>query len=78
MSFGPARRFFARRRFLFGLFGNATARHAAAEVQHDVIIERTGVRLLIGDAQFRQQLQNDVRLDLEFSSQLVDANFTHT
>jgi len=60
------------------LFGKATARNAAAEIQHDVIIERTGVRLLIGNAQFRQQLQNDVRLDLEFSSQLVDANFTHT
>jgi hypothetical protein len=63
---------------LLALFAKATAGNPAAEVQHDVIIERTGVRLLIGDAQFRQQLQNDVRLDLEFSSQLVDANFTHT
>jgi hypothetical protein len=67
-----------RRRLLLRLFGKPAARNPAAEVQHDVIIERTGVRLLIGDAQFRQQLQNDVRLDLEFSSQLVDANFTHT
>jgi hypothetical protein len=50
----------------------------AAEIQHHVVVERTGVRLLVGDAQFRQQLQNDVRLDFEFSSQLVDANFTHT
>jgi len=63
---------------LLGLVGNAPSRNPAAEVQHDIIIERTGVRLLLGDAQFRQQLQNDVRLDLEFSSQLVDANFTHT
>jgi hypothetical protein len=73
-----AHRFFARRGFLLVLSGKTTARNAAPEIQHDVIIERTGVRLLIGDAQFRQQLQNDVRLDLEFSSQLVDANFTHT
>jgi len=77
-SIGLTNRFFARRWFLLSLFGNATTRNSAAEVQHDVIIERTGVRLLLGDAQFRQQLQNDVRLDLEFSSQLVDANFTHT
>ena len=63
---------------MLGLFGKASTRNAAAEIQHDVVVERTGVRLLLGDAQFRQQLQNDVRLDLEFSSQLVDANFTHT
>ena len=60
------------------LFGSARSRHPAAEIQHDFIVERTGVRLFLCDAQFRQQLQNDVRLDLEFSSQLVDANFTHT
>jgi len=77
-SFGRANNFFARRRFLLGLFANTSTCNPAAEVQHDIIIERTGVRLLLGDAQFRQQLQNDVRLDLEFSSQLVDANFTHT
>lgn len=62
------------RRLLRGIH----ARHAPAEIQHDIIVERTGVRLLICDAQFWQQIQNDTRLDLEFSSQLVDANFTHT
>lgn len=28
------------------------ARHAPPEIQHDIVVERTGVRLLIGDAQF--------------------------
>jgi len=60
------------------LLAGASSCHPAAEIQHHVVVERTGVRLLVGDAQFRQQLQNDVRLDFEFSSQLVDANFTHT
>jgi hypothetical protein len=60
------------------LLAHASSCYPAAEIQHHVVVERTGVRLLIGDAQFRQQLQNDVRLDFEFSSQLVDANFTHT
>jgi len=36
------------------LFFGAHTRHAPAEVQHDVVIERTGMRLLVCDAQFRQ------------------------
>jgi hypothetical protein len=60
------------------LFGSTRTSHTAAEIKHDVVIERTGMRLFLCDAQFWQQLQNDVRLDFEFSSQLVDANFTHT
>jgi hypothetical protein len=68
-----------RHRFrMLVLLARAGSCHSAAEIQHHVVVERTGVGLLIGDAQFRQQLQNDVRLDFEFPSQLVDANFTHT
>ncbi len=49
-GFGLTYRFFAWRGLLLGLFRKATARNPAAEVQHDIILERTGVRLLIGDA----------------------------
>jgi hypothetical protein len=62
------------RRLLFG----AHSRHAPAEIQHHIVVERTGVRLFVGDTKFRQQIQNDARLNLEFPGQLVDANFTHT
>jgi hypothetical protein len=59
-------------------FPGQASRHPLAELQRDVVVERTGVRLLVHDAQFRQHVQNDTRLDFEFSSQLVNANFTHT
>lgn len=67
-----------RRLVILRLLGGIHSRNTPAEIQHDIVVERTGVRLLIYDAQFWQQIQNDARLDLEFSSQLVDANFTHT
>jgi hypothetical protein len=59
------------------LFG-AHSRHAPAEIQHHIVVERTGMSLLIRDTEFRQQIQNDAGLYLEFTGQLVDANFTHT
>jgi len=30
-----------------GLFFGAHARHAPAEIQHHIVVERTGVRLLV-------------------------------
>jgi hypothetical protein len=56
----------------------ALARHALADQQSYVVVERTGVRLLVGDAQFRQRLENYVGLYFELAGQLIDANFTHT
>jgi hypothetical protein len=38
------------RLMIFALFGNARSRHTAAEIQHDFIVKRTGVRLFIFDA----------------------------
>jgi hypothetical protein len=37
-------------------------------------IERTGMRLLIVDADFRQVIDQDFRLDLEFPRQFVNAD----
>jgi hypothetical protein len=56
----------------------ARTRQAAAHFKRDVVVERAGVRFLISNAQFRQQLEYDVGLDLKFAGQLVDADFTHT
>jgi hypothetical protein len=61
-----------------GWFAISASRYTLADLQRDVVVERAGMRLLIGDAQYWQYIQNDARLDFEFSSQLVDANFTHT
>ena len=73
------RRFLPRRRLVTRcVFFRAHSRHAPAEAQHHIVVERAGVRLLVCDPKFRQQIQNDVGLYLEFPCQLVDANFTHT
>jgi hypothetical protein len=37
-------------------------------------IERAGVRLLLGDADLGQIVDQDLGLDLELSSQFVDSN----
>ena len=39
-----------------------------------VQVERTGVRLLFRDADLRQVVDQDFRLDLEFPGQLIDSN----
>lgn len=37
-------------------------------------VERTRVRLLFRDADFRQEIDQDFRFDLEFARQLVNSN----
>ena len=61
----------------FRISGFATSQ-PVAKLKRYVVIERAGVGLLIGDTQLRQHIQDDAGLDFEFSSQLVDPNFTHT
>jgi hypothetical protein len=56
----------------------AFPQHTPADLQSDVVVERAGVRLLVGNTQLRQRFQNHVGLDFELASQLIDANFTHT
>ena len=50
----------------------------AAQLQHHVVFKRARVGLLVHDAQLRQHVQNEVRLYFELTSQLINANFTHT
>jgi hypothetical protein len=62
---------------VLGWFCKGARGDAAANLQRDVVVERAGMRLLIRDAQFRQHIEDDARLDFEFSRQLVNSNFTH-
>jgi hypothetical protein len=56
----------------------ALAGDALADLQSNVVVERAGVRLLVGDTQLRQRLKNYVGFYFELAGQLIDANFTHT
>jgi hypothetical protein len=42
--------------------------------QRDIFVDRTGVRLLLGDAKLRKEFQNSVRLHFEFAGQLIDSD----
>jgi len=42
-----------------------------------VILHGTGMRLLLGDPNFGQHIEDRLALDLEFSGQIVDSNLTH-
>jgi hypothetical protein len=42
-----------------------------------VFIDRTGVRLLFGDAQFGEPVENLMSFDFQLSRQLVDPNLLH-
>ena len=57
-----------RERFLvavrFARAGAAFAGQTPAHFERDIVVERAGVRLLVGNTQFRQQLEDDVGLDL--------------
>ena len=47
------------------------------QLYRDIFVNRAGVGLLLGDTQFREQLQNFVSLYFQLSSQLVNANLSH-
>jgi hypothetical protein len=51
---------------------------AAPHQQSLVIFQRAGMRLFLGDAEFRKHFDNRVGLDFQLPGQLVDSNFTHT
>ena len=51
---------------------------ALAKLKRHVVVERTGVCLLVRDTQLGQEIDNYAGFDLKLASQLIDANFTHT
>jgi len=42
-----------------------------------VFLDRTGVRFLLRDADFDQDIKNRLALDFQFPGQIVDSNLTH-
>jgi hypothetical protein len=49
-----------------------------AQLNRHVLVDGAGVRLLLGDSQFGEPIENLVSLDFELASQLVDANLFHS
>jgi hypothetical protein len=47
------------------------------QLDRDIFIDRAGVRLFFGDAQFGEPLQYFVSFDFQFPCQLVDSNLLH-
>ena len=66
--------------FLGGLavFFPRWASQAFAQQLRDILVDRTGVGLLLRDAEFRQQVQNRARFYLELPRQFIDPDFLHT
>jgi hypothetical protein len=42
-----------------------------------MVLERTGMRLLFGDADDGQYVENGFALDFQFPGEIVDSNLTH-
>jgi hypothetical protein len=42
-----------------------------------VLFDRTGMRLLLSDADFDQDIENRFAFDFQFPGQIVDSNLTH-
>lgn len=69
---------FGRYRSLLRNLSRLPLAETAAKLQRNLVVQGAGVRLLLRDAKLRQQIEDDVGLDFELASQLIDANFTHT
>jgi len=42
-----------------------------------VVLKRTGVRFLLGDSNFGENIKDGLALDFQFPGQIVDSNLTH-
>jgi hypothetical protein len=43
----------------------------------DVVFDRAGMGLLFLHTQFREQVKNQIRFDLQLTGQLIDSDFGH-
>jgi hypothetical protein len=64
-------------RRLSGGLGFAGATDVSPHLLGLVLFNRTGMGLLLGDADFNQGIENDLALDFQLSGQIVDSNLTH-
>jgi hypothetical protein len=74
---GTGRRFFRCPKFGSSFFSACSAGDTSADLQGHIIIERARVRLLVGDAQHREQVEDHRGLHLKLPRQLVDSDLTH-
>ena len=42
-----------------------------------MVLKRTGVRFLLSDSNFQENIKNGLALDFKLSGQIVDSNLTH-
>jgi hypothetical protein len=63
---------------LGGRVAGLTSGEMAADQQRLVVLERTRVGLLVGDAEIGEEVDDHARLYFQLPSQLIDANFAHT
>jgi hypothetical protein len=47
------------------------------QLDRHILVNRAGMGFLLGDAQFREQLQNFMSFYFQLPSQLVNANLSH-
>jgi hypothetical protein len=65
------------RRSLFFRCSIATVPDMRSDFIRHIIIERTGVRFLVVNANSHQEFDNDVALHFQFACQFVDPNLPH-
>ncbi len=53
-------------------------RQPLSQDKRDIFVDRAGMGLLFLHAQFGQHVDNDARLDLKLSCQLVNSDFLHS
>ena len=73
--------FFALGAVWFGVLGRGWRFAAGAKMSSDffglVLLQRTGMRLLLGDPQLRKDIGDRLAFDFQLSGQIVDSNLTH-
>jgi hypothetical protein len=76
---GHRLRWHRRSRWDFRLFRSrlATGTKMLPDLISKIVIERTGMRFLIGNTQFRQVVQNQMTFHFQFSCQFVNPNLSH-
>jgi hypothetical protein len=62
---------------LGGTLGFAGAPETSPDFLGLVLLDGTGMGLLLGDADFGQGIENDLAFDFQLSGQVVDSNLTH-
>jgi hypothetical protein len=64
---------------IFGrsITGTIRANQPGLQGERHILVDGVGVRQLAFDTVFRQEIENDARLNFQFTRQLVDPDFLH-